>query len=952
MSASRLKGLVLLAFSLAICLALVRSTEADPPALPVIKSILPADSKGMPQLQPDKTITILGTYFSPTKGNNKIGVRTYVRGNPKIPPTRDDLKGEIKVTAATPDGKQLQGLVPDNLQPGKYLLWVYVEGAGDSNAKVVTVIPPEVLVDRIIVPPVISDVQPKEPDGYPYATEGKKLIIQGQHFGTDPSKVLIGVRTFVADKPQIPPQPADLLAAIKVTSASPNRLEAMTPGGITKTPNTAVKCLVWVEVAGVGASNPVAVYFNSKYTPPPPAMLITKVDDAYPGAPAVVHGNDFKPDNYLVSWYSGAGLFQRTPAHYLNPKAIQTQVPIRVSAGPYQVWVESNAGFSNTVNATILSPKPLNLYATEADDNGLPKNPKFGWQLVHDYGDPKGYYPKLGVPTVLYDPLNLVWSFTNPPDALAPVTSIYSIIIKGIAGVTRDYSKATDQIGGSCTGWWNCGPHENWFPVTYEGYLYWDKRSNKGDITQDDDYNFWLYTLDGGGVTIEGNKPGGITVEFSSSETIDQYRTQWWNKFHDDVDYHDDWAHGEVDGCFAIMTALFGMDNGHIDNGSELHPVYTLALRPRQPASDTDLWAFFVRDWGDEGYCGTTTWYLTGLPQKRPGVHTYTFRLPWRNGATSVEVVDSDIQNYLDSKNNNPNYQWYFDYKPGVGVFLTFELPEPGPQHGWNGMVKLHWKGQPEDIAGYEANFHTGPNSFSPQLMQPKVSEEALIVSGIRNSLPADKRAVFEQELERALTPEKPATPEISGRVPMAKERYHPAPVAAAHLHARPRLVAVPDADAQRRAQQLQDVLQKHGITLHVVPQTKEPPLAHGTAPLKAHQLSVSIRVPTGGYTVAIKEVRQVGKELWAGVDVKAPKPDGRVTQTLVTHNAEATVHAPDLPVKYLVFVLPPVSKGERKGITIPAGQKEVIVFADQDEKARGAFDESKEKYPVEKAGK
>jgi hypothetical protein len=69
---------------------------------------------------------------------------------------------------------------------------------------------------------------------------------------------------------------------------------------------------------------------------------------------------------------------------------------------------------------------------------------------------------------------------------------------------------------------------------------------------------------------------------------------------------------------------------------------------------------------------------------------------------------------------------------------------------------------------------------------------------------------------------------------------------------------------------------------------------------MKKHELKVTFATPTPGYTAKISEVRVVGKELWAKVDVTAP--DGIVAQVISKTTTEATVEGPDLPVKYVVF--------------------------------------------------
>src|SRR5207237_6322061 len=125
--------------------------------------------------------------------------------------------------------------------------------------------------------------------------------------------------------------------------------------------------------------------------------------------------------------------------------------------------------------------------------------------------------------------------------------------------------------------------------------------------------------------------------EFDSDETIDHFNTPWWNLFHVAVDTGDNSIpqsmlnHGN--GAYTIMTGLMGLDCGHSSCGSELHPVWALAMNV-EPRSEDDVWVFFVRNWGNEGFCGHNQHFLE-LPN-----NTYTVRLPWKAGAVSVTCID------------------------------------------------------------------------------------------------------------------------------------------------------------------------------------------------------------------------------------------------------------------------------------------------------------------------
>ncbi len=208
--------------------------------------------------------------------------------------------------------------------------------------------------------------------------------------------------------------------------------------------------------------------------------------------------------------------------------------------------------------------------------------------------------------------------------------------------------------------------HWNWFPVTLEGPISWHSHSAPGT---DDDYTIKFFPQDNAGFTTSTAGQGFIELEFDSDETIDHFSTPWWQSFHDAVDNSDsaaatlqDISNGlfptpseEIfqeleqaveqvhqvlkDRSFAIVTGLFGLDCAHsvTDFNTELHPVYAMAIMVDDNPAD-QLWAIFVRNWGDEGFCSTKPHPLD--------LQTYSFRLPWKEG-----------------ENNGPHHQFTFSHK-------------------------------------------------------------------------------------------------------------------------------------------------------------------------------------------------------------------------------------------------------------------------------------------------
>lgn len=247
------------------------------------------------------------------------------------------------------------------------------------------------------------------------------------------------------------------------------------------------------------------------------------------------------------------------------------------------------------------------------------------------------------------------------------------------------------------------GGHANWMPVTYEGRLTWESHSLE---SQDDDYNFNLLPWIPAQTTIpwitsSDNALTGLHLEFSSDETIDHFHTPWWNSFHAAVDDDDsrsiDNPFGEprremvsgtskalamVFGRYAIVSGLMGLDCAH-SCGAEVHPVWAMAIHVQDDPND-DRWVFFARNWGNEGYCGSKLDILN--------TQSFTFRLPWRPGATQVDIIG---QNFLQrSKDVVPGV---VDPRPDEqSLLVSLNLAAPDQRDRINGELHLRWQGSPQ----------------------------------------------------------------------------------------------------------------------------------------------------------------------------------------------------------------------------------------------------------------
>jgi hypothetical protein len=294
---------------------------------------------------------------------------------------------------------------------------------------------------------------------------------------------------------------------------------------------------------------------------------------------------------------------------------------------------------------TIRPPSlaPFDLVADAVDDNGLPLNPKWGGQLISG----------------------------SPPDPRQCPDS------------DPGRFPCTNQFTYRNSGPF-CGPHINWFGATYTtvygapgGLLDWDQHSCP--VIDDDDYSINLRRPDQAGYSAARDN---IHIEFDSGETIDRFDSPWWRDFKAAVDRDPCGETGPtarlfLQGSFAIVTGLMDFDVEH-DVHVELHPVWALAINNSRYYDD---WAFFVRNWGNEGFCGRNQEFIY-FPNNQ-----YTFRLPWKPGATSVEVISQTWHRY-HTQNPDPVVRSV----PGQGVFVMFTLDPPRDQGSmWDGELHLRW---------------------------------------------------------------------------------------------------------------------------------------------------------------------------------------------------------------------------------------------------------------------
>jgi len=221
--------------------------------------------------------------------------------------------------------------------------------------------------------------------------------------------------------------------------------------------------------------------------------------------------------------------------------------------------------------------KAFDVAYSSMDRNGFPLNPRWG-QQARDNTLPA---PRASCPLDSEDP-HLWTSSPQFPDC----TSLQ---------VTFN------------NGFW-CGRHVNFMPVTYEGRVTWNQVGEPAPFG-DQDYTLDVVRDDSALFSMAGHH---VHIEFDSRETVNLWDNTdtWWHKFHDAVDTGQ--AHAMIDSRRVIVIGVLGMDTyqgpGHGPEGkgkTELHPVYAmLVLWDQKPWLNQETWAYFVRNWGNEGYCG------------------------------------------------------------------------------------------------------------------------------------------------------------------------------------------------------------------------------------------------------------------------------------------------------------------------------------------------------------
>jgi hypothetical protein len=145
-----------------------------------------------------------------------------------------------------------------------------------------------------------------------------------------------------------------------------------------------------------------------------------------------------------------------------------------------------------------------------------------------------------------------------------------------------------------------------------------------------------------------------------------------------------------MDGHGAIAIGLLTIDgnNYHAFNSaqSELHPVYALFIHLSSDPTD-DTWAFFVRNSGDEGYCGNSQhWLFTGPAGQPQPIKVF---IPMAGATGLTFLASSKVNKSMDLRASTQPLAT--NVVTGNGATLTFSLGDP-LHRGWiEGELHLKW---------------------------------------------------------------------------------------------------------------------------------------------------------------------------------------------------------------------------------------------------------------------
>ena len=336
--------------------------------------------------------------------------------------------------------------------------------------------------------------------------------------------------------------------------------------------------------------------------------------------------------------------------------------------------------------------------------------------------------------------------------------------------------------------------HMDWFPVAYEGMLRFEDHMQ----VFDNDYEWDVAPIHNNNALLTiGRKD--LHIEFDSRETVDDWdgTGTWWDYFHHKI--VDKYDKQQIAGWFgkkyALVIGMVGLDLYHPDHHSELHPVYAMFIRLDAPSGQNTLsqpehWAFFLRNWGNEGICG---------PNDEPLDHYghISVRLP-ANKLTAANV-------WVATNGGSIDTCWKGSSMTNMASDGTIGFTIPQPSAMCSIVGDLTTVGPP--ITSTEGS---SPEASAPSNPGAEVNEnEPPIRAQFAKLSPGDRNRLLKQL--QAMTP-------VVAKSPHARaiQRSHTLPQLSQTLAAEKRFVSVPNraslASEAKKSQVIKDFLREHEI--------------------------------------------------------------------------------------------------------------------------------------------
>jgi hypothetical protein len=444
------------------------------------------------------------------------------------------------------------------------------------------------------------------------------------------------------DNPQVWSNTADLNANYPEIAFKPGDAISFNAGGCVQTGGSGRTWKSYVWPQGDGAGNMYAGTAQIQGVTPGGFQRIgglmgcqpwTVPRPKNPGAPA---------DHFLELGYQDDGLGDN--GYYSHDDGTQDQCK---NVGPAWVEITVVSGRERIARGPDWSShcKPFDLTwdMGSEDFNGLPQNPQWAWQLSNP-----NQQPDFGV--MCKDAFPGDSGTTIDATQLAKCTS---------QDPTADTHWA---LGAVCDGWPLQG-HLNWMIATYTGPVTWEAITTINGFW-DCDYNLQLQPQHFFGLTQSGTPPANATalgLEFDPRETINNMGSKWWQQtqgyvmsdgvrtLHDVGDHNLIALFNGTHGLYGVVIGLIGLDANH-GAYTESHPVFAMAVRTRRDVIGTttkDHWAFFLRNVGNEGGCGSLMHHWDSPTGE------YFIQLPWPQGATGMNpaVTEVDVTPWQDKTN-------------------------------------------------------------------------------------------------------------------------------------------------------------------------------------------------------------------------------------------------------------------------------------------------------------